>query len=59
MESDGFLKLSPPKSTGRERYGTDYVKRLLSKAEILNLNPPDIVATATGQCDPSSMVMQS
>lgn len=45
--TDPYLYKIPPKTTGREYYGADYVKRLLNKANELNLSFPDIVSTAT------------
>ncbi len=44
---DPFLRKRPPKSTGRERYGTAFAGQLLRRARQLRLSPPDIVATAT------------
>lgn len=46
--SDDFLKKSPPKSTGRERYGLRYVEKLCEKAKELELQLADVVRTATG-----------
>lgn len=44
---DPYLRLQPPKTTGREMYGTAYVQRLLTEATRLQLSPTDTVATAT------------
>ena len=38
-----YLREKPPKSTGREQFGTDFVANLLKKG----LDPPDLVATVT------------
>ena len=46
--NDDFLKKSPPKSTGRERYGLHYVEKLCEKAKELDLHQADVVRTATG-----------
>lgn len=46
--SDDFLKKSPPKSTGRERYGVQYKEKLCGKARELDLQLADVVRTATG-----------
>ncbi|QJC50318.1 anhydro-N-acetylmuramic acid kinase [Paenibacillus albicereus] len=37
----------PPKSTGRELFGSDYAAELLARAESLGLSTADAVATAT------------
>lgn len=42
LMSDPFYLRPPPKSTGRERYGSDFVRRLLSRG----LTPESTVATA-------------
>ena len=44
---DPYLKKAPPKTTGREAYGADYVERLLRKAVDYRLCRDDILATAT------------
>ena len=45
--SDPYLRRKPPKSTGREAYGTAYVNALLQEADRLGTPPQDVVATAT------------
>lgn len=45
--TDSYLYKAPPKTTGREYYGTEYVKKLLNKASEQKLSFPDIIATAT------------
>ena len=47
MLADPWPRLPPPKSTGREVYGTPYVDRLMAKGKELGLTGPDILATAT------------
>jgi anhydro-N-acetylmuramic acid kinase len=43
--ADPFLKEKPPKTTGRERIGLNYIGRLLYKWR--HLPPNDLIATAT------------
>ena len=45
--SEDFFQVSPPKSTGRELFGLDYLKRCLTQAEIYNLTAADMLATLT------------
>jgi anhydro-N-acetylmuramic acid kinase len=47
LMSDAYLHRTPPKSTGRERYGHDFVDRLLrnSRAEVLSRE--DVIATVS------------
>ena len=47
MLQDPYLKKAPPKTTGREAYGTDYVNRLIQAAEERHLCHADLLATAT------------
>ncbi len=50
---DPYLKKAPPKSTGREAYGKDYVDALMEQANAMSLSGPDTVATAcrfTAEC---------
>ena len=42
-----YYQLSPPKSTGREHFGQDYLHQCLADAESYNLSPADILATLT------------
>jgi anhydro-N-acetylmuramic acid kinase len=44
---DAFLKISPPKTAGREQYGEKFVHSLLSHRESRSAKPEDIVRTAT------------
>ena len=46
LEAD-FFQLPPPKSTGRERFGTDFVDRLMQRATARGLSNHDLMATAT------------
>lgn len=45
--SEEFFQVSPPKSTGRELFGVDYLKRCLMQGEAYNLTPDDLLATLT------------
>ncbi len=42
-----FFRREPPKSTGRDDFGADYVDRLIGAAQSRNLSPEDTMATAT------------
>ena len=42
-----YFRREPPKSTGRETFGADYVDRLLGAAESRGLDAADTMATAT------------
>jgi len=44
---DPYLRLKPPKSTGREHYGKEFVRTLLGKARRLHARSQDLVRTAT------------
>ena len=44
---DPYLRLAPPKSTGREYYGQAYVKRLLSLGRKHSAKPKDLIRAAT------------
>lgn len=46
LEGD-FFRQEPPKSTGREAFGADYVDRLLGAAQSRDLDAEDTMATAT------------
>jgi len=45
--SADFFRREPPKSTGREDFGADYVDDLLGAARSRGLSPEDTMATAT------------
>jgi len=47
MLNHPFLRRRPPKSTGREEFGSSYSDQLYNKAVKMALAPADIVATAT------------
>lgn len=47
IEKDDFLRLPPPKTTGREYYGAAFVDALQAKGQALGLCDADILATAT------------
>ncbi len=42
-----FFQAPPPKSTGRELFGLDYLKQCLAESSAYNLSPADILATLT------------
>ena len=42
-----FFRSQPPRSTGREEFGSAYVDRLLAWGSELGLTPADLLATAT------------
>jgi 1,6-anhydro-N-acetylmuramate kinase len=44
---DPYLRVRPPKSTGREYYGREFVERLLGRAKRYPMRPEDLVRTAT------------
>lgn len=44
---DPFFRAPPPKTTGREHFGSTFVDRLLVMARQRGLTPADVVATAT------------
>lgn len=47
MMEDDYLRLPPPKTTGREYYGPAYVDALLRYADAQGVAMPDVLATAT------------
>ncbi len=47
LMKDPYLRLAPPKSTGREYYGRVYVKNLLSAGRRHHAKPADMVRAAT------------
>ena len=47
MMKHPFIKKTVPKSTGREDFGEDYVRKVLEKAESLSLSHRDTIASIT------------
>ncbi len=42
-----YFRQRPPKTTGREKFGADYVKRIIAAGKRRHLSPDDIIATVT------------
>jgi anhydro-N-acetylmuramic acid kinase len=47
MMKDPYLQAKPPKSTGREYYGHQYVEKLLKLGRRIGASPDDLIRTAT------------
>jgi len=47
LMKDPYLKVAPPKSTGREYYGVSYVKKLLALGKKHHAKPNDLIRAAT------------
>jgi anhydro-N-acetylmuramic acid kinase len=47
LMKDPYLRLAPPKSTGREYYGRSYVKNLLATGRRHSAKPADLIRAAT------------
>jgi anhydro-N-acetylmuramic acid kinase len=47
LMQDDYIHRKAPKTTGREYYGTDYVNRILHKAEDLGISLLDTITTVT------------
>ena len=47
MMDDEYIHIKPPKTTGREYYGEQYVNRIMVKARELGVNNCDLMATVT------------
>lgn len=47
IKEDGFQRMPPPKSTGREQYTMDYAKELLDRGQAMGLKFTEILATVT------------
>jgi anhydro-N-acetylmuramic acid kinase len=45
--ADPYLRLKPPKSTGREYFGRTFVEEILSEGRKLRARPEDLIRTAT------------
>ncbi|HEY9652755.1 MAG TPA: anhydro-N-acetylmuramic acid kinase, partial [Coleofasciculaceae cyanobacterium] len=48
-----FFQIPPPKSTGRELFGVDYLNQCLADSDAYNLGPADVLATLTELTAPS------
>ncbi len=47
MSSHPYLKIAPPKSTGREAFGDAYTKGLIDYCKAVSISFPDMIRTAT------------
>ena len=47
MMNDEYVLRKPPKTTGREYYGAEYVKKIMSFAQAHSVSPEDIMTTVT------------
>jgi anhydro-N-acetylmuramic acid kinase len=47
LMSDPYLRIAPPKSTGREYYGRAYLQRLLAMGRRHGAKPADLIRAAT------------
>ncbi|EDZ94877.1 MULTISPECIES: anhydro-N-acetylmuramic acid kinase [Oscillatoriales] len=47
LMADPFFQTPPPKSTGRELFGVEYLQKYLQQTQVYNLSPADILATLT------------
>jgi anhydro-N-acetylmuramic acid kinase len=47
LMADPYLTIKPPKSTGREYYGREFLLKLLKRARKYRVRPEDLVRTAT------------
>jgi anhydro-N-acetylmuramic acid kinase len=45
--ADDYFRLPPPKSTGRERYGEEYVRQLIARPEARGASHADLIRSAT------------
>lgn len=47
LMQDAYLSRKPPKTTGREYYGPDFVKKVMDYARRENISGQDLMATVT------------
>lgn len=47
LMKDPYLRQAPPKTTGREYYGEEYVSSIWKQADLLGLAPEDVLSTVT------------
>ncbi len=47
LSNHPYFELQPPKSTGRETFGEEFIYGVLSRAATMKVDPEDIVATVT------------
>ena len=47
IENDDYIRQTPPKNSGRERYGSKFLDRLIKEGERLSVASEDLLATIT------------
>lgn len=47
LQRHPYLRLPPPKSTGRELFGREFIARIVRRATRVATAPPDVIATVT------------
>ena len=47
IENDDYIRQSPPKNSGRERYGSKFLDRIIKEGERLSVTDEDLLATIT------------
>ena len=47
LMDDEYIRRQPPKTTGREYFGPEYVKKVMEKAKEWNISGEDLMATVT------------
>jgi len=47
LMKDPYFHMAPPKTTGREYFGKQYVEQMLGKSQAYHMKPIDLIATAT------------
>ncbi len=47
IENDDYIRLSPPKNSGRERYGSKFLEKIINKSIKLGVTNEDLLATVT------------
>ena len=47
IENDDYIRVKPPKNSGRERYGSKFLDSVINKGKSLGVSDNDILATVT------------